>query len=35
MLGKHADGVIVGSALLERIENGDDPAVFLSGLQAG
>jgi tryptophan synthase alpha chain len=33
MLGKHADGVIVGSALLERIENGDDPAVFLSGLQ--
>jgi len=33
MLGKHADGVIVGSALLERIENGDSAAAFLNGLQ--
>ena len=33
LLGKHADGVIVGSALLERIESGEDPAAFLNGLQ--
>jgi tryptophan synthase alpha chain len=33
MLGKHADGVIVGSALLEKIEAGDDAAAFLHGLQ--
>jgi tryptophan synthase alpha chain len=35
MLGKHADGVIVGSALLEKIEAGDDAAAFLHGLQNG
>lgn len=29
----HADGVVVGSALVEVIENGDDPAVFLEGLR--
>lgn len=33
LLGKHADGVIVGSALLERLESGEDPAAFLNGLQ--
>ncbi len=33
LLGNHADGVIVGSALLETIEAGDAPAEFLSGLQ--
>ena len=33
MLGKHADGVIVGSALLEKIESGEDAAAFLHGLQ--
>jgi len=33
LMGKHADGVIVGSALLERLEGGDDPAAFLHGLQ--
>ena len=32
-LGDHADGVIVGSALLERLESGEDPAEFLHGLQ--
>ena len=35
LLGKHADGVIVGSALLEKIEAGDDAAAFLHGLQTG
>jgi tryptophan synthase alpha chain len=33
MLGKHADGVIVGSALLEKIVSGEDAAAFLHGLQ--
>jgi tryptophan synthase alpha chain len=33
LLGKHADGVIVGSALLEKIEAGEDAAAFLHGLQ--
>jgi tryptophan synthase alpha chain len=33
-LGKHASGVIVGSALVERLEAGDDPAAFLAGLRA-
>ncbi len=31
-LGKHADGVIVGSALVEQLEAGNDPAVFLQSL---
>ncbi len=31
-LRPHADGVIVGSALVERLEAGDDPAEFLRGL---
>ncbi|HJP04133.1 MAG: tryptophan synthase subunit alpha [Gammaproteobacteria bacterium] len=33
-LGKHASGVIVGSALVERLEAGDDPAAFLASLRA-
>jgi tryptophan synthase alpha chain len=30
----HADGVIVGSALVEVLERGDDPAAFLQGLRS-
>ncbi len=33
-LGKHESGVIVGSALVERLEAGDDPAAFLASLRA-
>ena len=29
LIGAHADGVIVGSALVEVLERGADPAVFL------
>jgi len=32
-LGRIADGVIVGSALVEAIERGQDPAVFVRGLR--
>ena len=32
-VGKHAAGAIVGSALVEVLENGDDPAAFLEGLR--
>lgn len=32
-LGRHADGVIVGSALVEVLERGDDPAAFLRALR--
>ena len=32
-LGPHVDGVIVGSALVEALERGDDPGVFLSSLR--
>jgi tryptophan synthase alpha chain len=28
----HADGVVVGSALIEVLGRGDDPQVFLNGL---
>lgn len=31
----HADGVIVGSALVEVLESGEDPAKFLRGLRGG
>lgn len=34
-LAGHADGVIVGSALVEVLERGEDPAVFLRGLRRG
>jgi tryptophan synthase alpha chain len=34
LLGKHADGVIVGSALVEVLERGADPAVFLRSLRS-
>jgi tryptophan synthase alpha chain len=33
-LGAHADGVIVGSALVEVLERGADPAVFLRSLRS-
>lgn len=33
-IAAHADGVIVGSALVEVLERGDDPAAFLSSLRA-
>jgi tryptophan synthase alpha chain len=32
-IGAHADGVIVGSALVEVLERGEDPAAFLRGLR--
>lgn len=32
-LGRHADGVIVGSALVEELEAGNDPAAFLDALR--
>lgn len=32
-LSKHVDGVIVGSALIDTIEQGKDPGVFLEGLR--
>ena len=34
-LAGHADGVIVGSALVEVLERGEDPATFLRGLRGG
>jgi tryptophan synthase alpha chain len=33
LIGKHADGVIVGSALVEVLERGEDPAAFLRSLR--
>lgn len=33
-IAAHADGVIVGSALVEALERGEDPAEFLSALRA-
>ncbi len=33
LIGRHADGVIVGSALVEVLEQGGDPAEFLKGLR--
>ncbi|MFQ5983290.1 MAG: hypothetical protein ACE5KS_07940 [Woeseiaceae bacterium] len=32
-VGKHAAGAIVGSALVEVLENGEDPAAFLKQLR--
>lgn len=32
-VGAHADGAVVGSALIEAMEAGDDPAEFLAGLR--
>ena len=34
-LAPHVDGVVVGSALVEAVNRGDDPAVFLNGLRPG
>jgi tryptophan synthase alpha chain len=34
-LATHVDGVIVGSALVEALERGDDAGVFIRGLRAG
>ncbi len=31
----HADGAVVGSALLDRLERGEDPALFLRSLREG
>jgi tryptophan synthase alpha chain len=33
LIGRHADGVIVGSALVELLERGGDPAAFLASLR--
>jgi tryptophan synthase alpha chain len=33
LIGRHADGVIVGSALVEVLERGADPATFLESLR--
>jgi tryptophan synthase alpha chain len=33
-LGQHASGIIVGSALVEQLEAGKDPAVFLAALRS-
>ncbi len=33
LIGSHADGVIVGSALVEVLEQGGDPGAFLKGLR--
>jgi tryptophan synthase alpha chain len=33
LIGRHADGVIVGSALVEVLEAHKDPAAFLEGLR--
>ena len=33
-LGRHADGVIVGSALVEQLEAGNDPVEFLKLLRS-
>lgn len=32
-LSDHVDGVVVGSALIDAIDRGDDPAVFIEGLR--
>lgn len=34
LIGRHADGVIVGSALVEVLERGEDPAAFLRSLKS-
>ncbi len=34
LVGEHADGAIVGSALVEQLEAGGDPAAFLQGLRS-
>jgi tryptophan synthase alpha chain len=33
LVGRHADGVVVGSALVEVLERGEDPVRFLRGLR--
>ncbi|MCZ6739671.1 MAG: tryptophan synthase subunit alpha [Actinobacteria bacterium] len=34
-LAPHVDGVVVGSALIEAIDRGEDPGAFLAGLRPG
>lgn len=34
-IGRHVDGVVVGSALVEVLERGEDPAAFLTALRQG
>jgi tryptophan synthase alpha chain len=33
MIAKHADGAVVGTALVEALERGEDPARFLRALR--
>jgi tryptophan synthase alpha chain len=33
-LAEHCDGVIVGSAIVEKISRGEDPVEFVEGLKA-
>jgi tryptophan synthase alpha chain len=33
LMDRHVDGVVVGSALVEVLERGEDPAAFLRGLR--
>src|SRR5690606_17020693 len=33
LIAGHADGVVVGSALVEALERGEDPAAFLQALR--
>ena len=34
-VGEHADGAIVGSALIETLERNEDPVAFLRSLRGG
>lgn len=34
-LAQHADGVVVGTALIQALDRGEDPAVFLAALKVG
>jgi tryptophan synthase alpha chain len=33
LFGAHVDGVVVGSALIEALERGEDPGAFLASLR--
>lgn len=34
-LAGHVDGVVIGTALIDAVDRGEDPAVFLKGLRSG
>jgi tryptophan synthase alpha chain len=34
-IGRHVNGVVVGSALVEVLERGEDPAAFIDALRQG